>query len=165
MRNPSRSTGRLWIGTSTRTTAGRRPRTDPATSTAMAPPTTPALKRPAPAHACTCNTSPASTNTIRSEDSPMAVNPAMGLSSLLIVFVLAGDVLHVQAWAGAGLFSAGVVGGAIAVLVAGSWRARRPAGRRGGGASPHLPPPPEGVPLLPPSDPPPGPTLPPAFSE
>src|SRR3989441_11348124 len=52
---------------------------------------------------------------------------AMGLSSLLIVFVLAGDVLHVQAWAGADLFSAGVVGGAIAVLVAGSWRARRPA--------------------------------------
>src|SRR3989442_4864800 len=42
----------------------------------MAPPTTPALKRPAPAHACTCNTSPASTNTIKSEDSPMAVNPA-----------------------------------------------------------------------------------------
>ena len=52
---------------------------------------------------------------------------AMGLSSLLIVFVVAGDVLHVRAWVGAGLFSAGVVGGAVAVLVAGSWRARRPA--------------------------------------
>src|SRR2546427_5301705 len=51
----------------------------------------------------------------------------MGLSSLLIVFVVAGDVLHVRAWVGAGLFSAGVVGGAVAVLVAGSWRARRPA--------------------------------------
>src|SRR5256885_7724116 len=75
---------------------------------------------------------------------------AMGLSSLLIVFVLAGDVLHVQAWAGAGLFSAGVVGGAIAVLVAGSWRARRPAGGRGGGAVPPPPPRPGGVLIAPP---------------
>lgn len=52
---------------------------------------------------------------------------AMGLSSLLIVFVLVGDVLHARVWLGAGLFSAGVVGGALAVLVVGVWRARRPA--------------------------------------
>src|SRR5213080_2755598 len=44
---------------------------------------------------------------------------AMGLSSLLIVFALAGDVLHVRAWLG--------VGGAMAVLLIGLWRARRPA--------------------------------------
>ena len=51
---------------------------------------------------------------------------AMGLSSLLIVFVLAGDLLHVRAWVGAGMFAAGVVGGALGVLLLGSWRARRP---------------------------------------
>jgi len=55
---------------------------------------------------------------------------AMGLSSLLIVFVLVGDVLHARAWLGPGGFSAGVVGGALAVLVAGIWRARRPTGVR-----------------------------------
>src|SRR2546428_3185817 len=52
---------------------------------------------------------------------------AMGLSSLLIVFALAGDVLHLRVWLGAGGFSAAVVGGAVAVLVIGLWRARRPA--------------------------------------
>src|SRR5256885_12506587 len=30
---------------------------------------------------------------------------AMGLSSLLIVFVLAGDLLHLRAWVGAGMFA------------------------------------------------------------
>jgi uncharacterized protein len=52
---------------------------------------------------------------------------AMGLSSLLIVFALAGDALHLRAWLGAGGFSAAVVGGAVAVLSIGLWRARRPA--------------------------------------
>src|SRR5438128_3247190 len=52
---------------------------------------------------------------------------AMGLSSLLIVFALAGDVLHLRVWLGAGGFSAAVVGGAVAGLVIGLWRARRPA--------------------------------------
>src|SRR2546425_13131006 len=37
---------------------------------------------------------------------------ALGLSSLLIVFALAGDVLHLRAWPGAGGSSAVVVGGA-----------------------------------------------------
>lgn len=52
---------------------------------------------------------------------------AMGLSSLLIVFVLLGDVLHLRSWLGAGLFSAGVVSGALVILVLGAWRAGRPA--------------------------------------
>ncbi len=52
---------------------------------------------------------------------------AMGLSSLLIVFALAGDALHARAWLGAGGFSAVVAGGALGVLVIGLWRARRPA--------------------------------------
>jgi predicted MPP superfamily phosphohydrolase len=52
---------------------------------------------------------------------------AMGLSSLLIVFVLAGDALHLRAWVGGGAFSVGVVGSALAVVVVGTWRARRPA--------------------------------------
>jgi len=52
---------------------------------------------------------------------------AMGLSSLLIVFALAGDALHVRAWLGVAGFRLAVVGGAVAVLVAGLWRARRPA--------------------------------------
>src|SRR5207253_4223314 len=52
---------------------------------------------------------------------------AMGLSSLLIVFALAGDALHLRAWLGAGGFTLAVVGGALAVLVAALWRARRPA--------------------------------------
>ncbi len=52
---------------------------------------------------------------------------AMGLSSLLIVFVLAGDALHLRAWVGADAFSVGVVVSALTVLAAGTWRARRPA--------------------------------------
>ncbi len=51
----------------------------------------------------------------------------VGLSSLLIVFVFAGDVLHLRAWVGAGMFSAGVLAGTLVVLVLGSWHARRPA--------------------------------------
>jgi predicted MPP superfamily phosphohydrolase len=50
-----------------------------------------------------------------------------GLSSLLIVFALAGDALHVRAWVGVGGFQLAVVGGALAVLLIGLWRARRPA--------------------------------------
>src|SRR5256712_8911998 len=70
---------------------------------------------------------------------------AMGLSSLLIVFALAGDVLHLRVWLGAGGFSAAVVGGAVAVLVIGLWRARGgPAGGGGGGPGPPGPPPPPG---------------------
>src|SRR5438477_9428045 len=52
---------------------------------------------------------------------------AMGLSSLLIVFALAGDALHVRAWLGVGGFQLAVVGGAVVVLVMGLWLARRPA--------------------------------------
>jgi hypothetical protein len=52
---------------------------------------------------------------------------AMGLSSLLIVFALAGDAVLARAWLGAGGFDAAVVGGAVAVLAAGLWWARRPA--------------------------------------
>lgn len=52
---------------------------------------------------------------------------AMGLSSLLIVFALAADVLHLRAWLGVGGFRLAVVGGAVAVLLGGLWRARRPA--------------------------------------
>ncbi len=55
---------------------------------------------------------------------------AMGLSSLLIVFALAGDALQVRAWLGARGFSAAVVGGALGVLAVGLWRARRPAAVR-----------------------------------
>jgi predicted MPP superfamily phosphohydrolase len=55
---------------------------------------------------------------------------AMGLSSLLIVFALTGDVLHARAWLGAGGFSVAVVGGALVVLAVGLWRARRPAAVR-----------------------------------
>ena len=51
----------------------------------------------------------------------------MGLSSLLIVFALAGDALHARAWLGVGGFQLAVVGGAMAVLLIGLWRARRPA--------------------------------------
>src|SRR5437879_11628099 len=52
---------------------------------------------------------------------------AMGLSSLLIVFALAGDVLHVRAWLGVGGSQLAVVGGAMVVLLIGLWRARGPA--------------------------------------
>src|SRR5256884_9385029 len=65
---------------------------------------------------------------------------AMGLSSLLIVFALAGDALHVRAWLGVGGFQLAVVGGAMAVLLIGLWRGRRPApGRVGGGLVPGVP--------------------------
>src|SRR5207244_11827863 len=60
---------------------------------------------------------------------------AMGLSSLLIVFALAGDALHLRAWLGAGGFTLAVVGGALAVLVAALWRARGPAVGRGVGVA------------------------------
>ena len=52
---------------------------------------------------------------------------AMGLSSLLIVFALVGDVLHVRTWLGIAAFRLAVVGGAVTVLLVGLWRARRPA--------------------------------------
>ena len=52
---------------------------------------------------------------------------AMGLSSLLIVFALTGDALHVRAWLGVGGFQLAVVGSAMAVLLIGLVRARRPA--------------------------------------
>src|SRR5437879_7205602 len=52
---------------------------------------------------------------------------AMGLSSLLIVLALGGHVLHVRAWLGVGGSQLTVVGGALAVLLIGLWRARRPA--------------------------------------
>src|SRR3989454_9572179 len=55
---------------------------------------------------------------------------AMGLSSLLIVFALAGDALDVQAWLGVGGSQLAVVGGAMVVRLIGLWRGRRP--RRGG---------------------------------
>src|SRR2546425_1889444 len=83
---------------------------------------------------------------------------AMGLSSLLIVFALAGDVLHVRAWLGVGGSQLAVVGGAMAVLLIGLWRARRaaPGGGGGGpltGGSPGL----AGVPVAQLSHPPVGP--------
>ncbi len=52
---------------------------------------------------------------------------AMGLSSLLIVFFLAADLLHVRSWGiGDRLSSLGIVGGAMALTAVGAWRARRP---------------------------------------
>jgi hypothetical protein len=51
---------------------------------------------------------------------------AMGLSSLLVVFVLAADLLQARTWLGAGALSTAVVGGAVVVLIAGAWRAQRP---------------------------------------
>jgi uncharacterized protein len=55
---------------------------------------------------------------------------AMGLSSLLIVFALAGDALRLHSWIGALGFNVAVLGGALAVLAIGVWRARRPAAVR-----------------------------------
>src|SRR5207302_2391889 len=55
---------------------------------------------------------------------------AMGLSSLLIVFALAGDVLHVRAWLGVGGSQLTVVGGAMVVLLIGLWRGPGPASVR-----------------------------------
>src|SRR2546426_8916152 len=89
---------------------------------------------------------------------------AMGLSSLLIVFALAGDVLHLRVWLGAGGFSAAVVGGAVAVLVIGLWRGRRPpVGGGGGGPGTGAPPGPRGVRPAPRSPPRPGPPPQPEF--
>src|SRR3989449_3232504 len=80
---------------------------------------------------------------------------AMGLSSLLIVFALAGDVLHVRAWLGVGGSQLAVVGGALAVLLIGLWRGRgAPPGRGGGGSVTRRPPGLPGVPLRPPPPPP-----------
>jgi predicted MPP superfamily phosphohydrolase len=52
---------------------------------------------------------------------------AMGLSSLLIVFAVAADLLQMGAWLGPGTISLAIVGGALVVLILGAWRARRPA--------------------------------------
>ena len=49
---------------------------------------------------------------------------AMGLSSLLIVFTLAADVLHAGSWVAPRVLSVSVLGGAVALTVAGTWRAR-----------------------------------------
>src|SRR3989449_8947940 len=62
---------------------------------------------------------------------------AMGLSSLLIVFALAGDVLHVRAWLRLGRPPLAVVGGATAVLLIGLWRGGGPPAGAGGGAADH----------------------------
>jgi predicted MPP superfamily phosphohydrolase len=52
---------------------------------------------------------------------------AMGLSSLLIVFVLAADLLLVRVWGIDGRqLSAVILGGAVLVTAAGAWGARRP---------------------------------------
>src|SRR5438876_594399 len=51
---------------------------------------------------------------------------AMGLSSLLIVFTLAADVLHAGSWVAPRVLSVSVLGGAVALTVAGTWRARWP---------------------------------------
>ena len=51
---------------------------------------------------------------------------AMGLSSLLIVFTLAADVLHAGSWVAPRVLSVFVLGGAVALTVAGTWRARWP---------------------------------------
>jgi uncharacterized protein len=52
---------------------------------------------------------------------------AMGLSSLLIVLVLAADLLWVRAWGvDARVVSAGILGGAVLLTAAGTWGARRP---------------------------------------
>ncbi len=48
---------------------------------------------------------------------------AMGLSSLLIVFTLAADVLHAGSWVAPRVLSVSVLGGAVALTVAGTWRA------------------------------------------
>jgi predicted MPP superfamily phosphohydrolase len=51
---------------------------------------------------------------------------AMGLSSLLIVFTLAADVLHAGSWVAPRVLSVFVLGGAVVLTVAGAWRARWP---------------------------------------
>src|SRR2546423_929265 len=89
---------------------------------------------------------------------------AMGLSSLLIVFALAGDVLHVRAWLGVGGSQLAVVGGAMAVLLIGLWRGRgAPAGGGGGGSITGGPSGLAGVPIAQPSRLPVGPARQPGF--
>src|SRR6267143_1662617 len=56
-----------------------------------------------------------------------AIIVVAGLWTLLHVYALAGDALHMRAWLGVGGFQLAVVGGALAVLLVGLWRARRPA--------------------------------------
>jgi predicted MPP superfamily phosphohydrolase len=52
---------------------------------------------------------------------------AIGLSSLLIVLVLAADLLVVRSWGfDARAVSAGILGGAVLLTALGTWRARRP---------------------------------------
>jgi uncharacterized protein len=52
---------------------------------------------------------------------------AFGLSSLLIVLVLAADLLVVRMWGFDGrLVSAGILGGAVLLTALGAWQARRP---------------------------------------
>jgi len=51
---------------------------------------------------------------------------AMGLSSILIVLVLAADLVWMRGWAGARVASASLVAGAVALTALGTWRARRP---------------------------------------
>ncbi len=51
---------------------------------------------------------------------------AMGAGSLLLVFVLAGDVLHLRSLLGVPVFAAGIVGLTAVLLAAGAWRAARP---------------------------------------
>src|SRR3989442_9813729 len=56
---------------------------------------------------------------------------AMGLSSLLIVFALAGDAVHARAWLRVGGIQLVVAGGAVSVPAMGLWLAPRPATVRG----------------------------------
>jgi hypothetical protein len=50
----------------------------------------------------------------------------MGLSSLLIVLVLAADLLHARAWVDPHVLSLSLLGSAAALTAVGTWRARRP---------------------------------------
>ncbi|HUL03353.1 MAG TPA: metallophosphoesterase [Gemmatimonadales bacterium] len=51
---------------------------------------------------------------------------AMGLSSILIVLVLAADLLWVRGWVAARVVSMALVVSAVALTALGTWRARRP---------------------------------------
>jgi hypothetical protein len=51
---------------------------------------------------------------------------AMGLSSILIVLVLAADLLWVRGWVAARVVSMSLVVGAVALTALGTWSARRP---------------------------------------
>lgn len=90
---------------------------------------------------------------------------AMGLSSLLIVFTLAGDALHLRVWVGADAFSVGVAASALTVLAAGAWRARHPGVRTVQVPIAHLPDDLEGLRIVQLSDLHVGPTLKRAFVE